>query len=299
MAILKRSLAWTLMGGALALSLVSASANSQEKASHSLEAIAQLSSKSSSQPTASAWRELEKGLSVARFPTKKKSLHGDSKVTIVKVDLEHYALKLYTAAEYGNFRTADQWAEEFGLQAVINTGMFEPDYSSTGYMKNLGKVSNPRFKSGYNVMMAFDPVAKGLPKAQIVDRKCQDFLVAQQQYGTLIQSLRMIDCHRENTWGKTRKMWSTAAIGKDKQGHLLLIHSRSPYTVRDLVDELLAMPIGIQSTMYVEGGPEASLYVNAGGTQVRQMGSYETGFNENNNNNEFWPIPNVIGLKRK
>lgn len=29
------------------------------------------------------------------------------------------------------------------------------------------------------------------------------------------------------------------------------------------------------------------------------MGSYETGFNENNTNTVYWEIPNVIGIKRK
>ena len=45
-----------------------------------------------------------------------------------------------------------------------------------------------------------------------------------------------------------------------------------------------------------EGGPEASLHVKAFGTEVRAMGSYETGFWENDLNILFWPIPNVLAV---
>jgi len=48
--------------------------------------------------------------------------------------------------------------------------------------------------------------------------------------------------------------------------------------------------------MYVEGGPESSLYINAGGKEVKSMGSYETNFNLNDENDLFWQLPNVIGI---
>jgi len=51
--------------------------------------------------------------------------------------------------------------------------------------------------------------------------------------------------------------------------------------------------------MYVEGGPEASLYISDKDVQIEKMGSYETGFTEHNKNAVFWPVPNVIGIKKK
>ena len=48
--------------------------------------------------------------------------------------------------------------------------------------------------------------------------------------------------------------------------------------------------------MYVEGGPEASLYVKVGGEVVSEVGSFETGFFESDANQVFWPLPNVIGF---
>jgi hypothetical protein len=48
--------------------------------------------------------------------------------------------------------------------------------------------------------------------------------------------------------------------------------------------------------MYLEGGPEASLHVATPGGPVRRVGSYETGFNENDGNTRYWSLPNVLGV---
>ena len=50
--------------------------------------------------------------------------------------------------------------------------------------------------------------------------------------------------------------------------------------------------------MYVEGGPEAQLYVSAGGREVELVGSHGSSF-AGIENNYALPIPNVIGVRRK
>lgn len=62
---------------------------------------------------------------------------------------------------------------------------------------------------------------------------------------------------------------------------------------------LLALPLGIIRAMYVEGGPEAQLSLHAGGLQIDLLGSYETGFNENDDNHRGWDVPNIIGARRQ
>jgi hypothetical protein len=61
---------------------------------------------------------------------------------------------------------------------------------------------------------------------------------------------------------------------------------------------LLALPLGIAPAMHVEGGPEASLSIHAGGVDLDLDGSYETGFNENDDERAQWPIPNVLAVRR-
>ena len=59
------------------------------------------------------------------------------------------------------------------------------------------------------------------------------------------------------------------------------------------------MDLKVENIMYLEGGPEATFYVNHKAVKMNKMGSYETGFNENDNINECWGLPNIIGIKRK
>src|SRR5205823_4996382 len=111
---------------------------------------------------------------------------------------------------------------------------------------------------------------------------------ATRRYGTLVQSIRLVTCHRANAWKLQPKKWSTAAIGIDGKGRVLFIHARSPWPVHDLVERLLALPIDLRRAMYVEGGPEATLYVKSGKVERSFVGSFETGFLENDTNLIEW-----------
>jgi hypothetical protein len=88
-------------------------------------------------------------------------------------------------------------------------------------------------------------------------------------------------------------------FGIDEKGNVLLISTRSPYTIRQFSEILLSLPLAIKNVMYLEGGPEASLYLDANGKKIERIGSYETGFWESDNNEQFWPLPNVIGIVKK
>ena len=84
------------------------------------------------------------------------------------------------------------------------------------------------------------------------------------------------------------------AVGLDATGHVLFIHTRSPYTMHDLIDALLAAPLDLVALQYAEGGPEATLSIEAGAKDVTFVGSYETGFFESDDNTRAWPVPNVL-----
>lgn len=90
------------------------------------------------------------------------------------------------------------------------------------------------------------------------------------------------------------KEWSTAAIGLDRQVWVLFLHSRDPWSTHDFIEALRRLPLALSRAMYVEGGPEAQLYVRHGGREL--VGSYESGFHESDDNPAAWPVPNVIGV---
>jgi hypothetical protein len=94
------------------------------------------------------------------------------------------------------------------------------------------------------------------------------------------------------------RRWSEAAVAMDRDGRVILAFSRHPYSMHAFNDLLLSASLGITAAMHVEGGPEASLSIHAGGIDLDLNGSYETGFNENDDAREQWPIPNLLAVPR-
>jgi hypothetical protein len=133
----------------------------------------------------------------------------------------------------------------------------------------------------------------------MIDRECDDLALWKPRYRTLVQSIRMVSCKGENTWSPQDRKWSTAAIGLDRQGRVLFLHSRSPWSTHDFIDAVKKLPLALSQAMYAEGGPEAQLYVHHGDREVELVGSYETGFHESDDNPAAWPVPNVIGVARR
>jgi hypothetical protein len=221
---------------------------------------------------------------------------------VVRIDPARRPLRLLSAAALGlpSNPTAEQWAERHGLLAVINAGMFEMDHRTpTGYAKVEGRVLNPHWKTKYQALLVADPKDPSLPQARILDPECDgDVRQVAEQYRVALQSIRMIDCHRQNRWSKQPRRWSIAALASDGQGRILLLHSRSPYPVHDFNAVLLQLPLDTSRAMYLEGGPEASLHAVTAEGPVRRMGSFETGFFESDANTRYWPLPNVLAVER-
>jgi len=247
-----------------------------------------------------AWQKLDEGLELGEYTSPTKSDIGDSKITILRIDPKYYRFRLLESVQFNNqHRTAAQWCRQEKLVACINAGMYEPDGRGTSYLRNGKYINNPTF-STQNSLLAFTPTDPSLPEIKLVDRGCApDWQQQAQQYQACLQSIRMIDCHRTNTWAPKPRRWSSAVWGMDSQGRALMIFCRSPYTMHDYADILLQAPLDIQQAMYLEGGPEASLYLKSGNTERNLFGSYETGFTENDDSKSAFPLPNVIGVVKR
>ena len=252
--------------------------------------------------TVASWQPIEPGLELGTFAAPQKSQYGDSKVRILRIDPQHFELRVLSAshAADGQSKTAREWLYSGGLVAAINPSMFQKDMkTSVSLMKNRHHTNHPRL-SGDKMLLAFDPApGEKLPSVQLVDRECDDFTKLEPQYGSWVQSIRMLSCKGENVWAQQNKTWSIAALGTDTKGRVLFIHARSPYSVHDFVKILQALPIDIARAMYAEGGPEAQLAVMQGKQIHEFVGSFETGFHEDDTNVAAWPIPNVVGIVRK
>lgn len=247
-----------------------------------------------------SWKKVDEGLFVTEFVPIKKSNIGDSKITIVKIAPKYYTFKLINAKEKDSQSgTAKDWCEKEKLIAAINAGMFLQDgLTNVGYMKNYSFINSSKLNK-YNTILAFSRRVSDVPEIQIIDLKSQDWNLLKTKYNCYSQGIRMIDKNQKNCWSQQNRKWSMVVIGIDKNGNALFIFTRSPYSVHDFINIILNLPISIYNAMYLEGGPEASLYLSHNGCEIEKFGSYETGFYESDDNNEAWPIPNVIGITKK
>ena len=246
----------------------------------------------------SVWEQIDDGLYIGEFTLPQKSIVGDSKILIMKIDPDKYMFKLLASRELGAPNmTAEEWCKRYKLICAINAGMFQADgRTNVGYMKNYKFINNPKINPVYKSMAAFAPHDSKSPPFRIYDLDVHDAKEVISSYNIVIQNLRLIKKPGENRWSQQKKIWSEAALGEDKEGNVLFIFSRSPFSMHDLNNTLLKLPIGLVAAQHLEGGPEASVYFSYKGRTIKLSGSYETGFNENDSNSSFWPIPNIIGF---
>tara|TARA_B100000427_G_C15510974_1_gene596162 strand:- start:468 stop:1286 length:819 start_codon:yes stop_codon:yes gene_type:complete len=254
-----------------------------------------------------SWNDIDEGLSYQIFNAEQKSFIGDSKIVIVKIDPNFYNINLFSSNHHKHENlTAKEWSEKHNLTVVINAGMFQEDYSSNvGYMKEFDYMNNG-YINAYQSVAAFNPKKPNIAPFKIFDIEKVNGVLQKDaireiinDYNSVLQNLRLIKRPKENRWSQQKKKWSEIALGEDKEGNVLIIFCRSPYSMHDLNEMLINLPINIQCAQHLEGGPESSLYINSGDFELALNGSYESFFIETDNNNTFWDLPNIIGFTKK
>lgn len=247
------------------------------------------------------WQPLDKGIELGTFRSPLPSDVGDSLIRVLRIDPQHYRLRLLntSAIPNGTPITPRQWSRQNGLTAVINASMYQTDYkTSVSLMRKKGHINNPRLSKDMSIL-AFDKLDNSVSEVKIIDRQCEDFNYWKKKYATLIQSIRMISCTGKNVWKQQPRRWSTSAVGIDSQNNVLFIHVRSLYSTHDLINILKTLPLNISRAMYTEGGPQAQLYIRVPDKEFEFVGSYEVGSSDANKGSLPWPLPNVIGIVKR
>jgi len=261
-----------------------------------------------------SWRLLQPGVEYGVFPfggeeappaqVAQDEDPNDTRLHVVRIDPARARLAAQFASRLdGEKRTTRVWSAERKLAAAINLGMFQQDHlSNVGYARTAGHVNNPRWNNYQSVFLA-GPKEEGLPRAQLIDLDQPGARELVEKYRTVVQNLRLIkrdgtEGAGVNVWGASEKSWSEAAVAMDRRGRILFLFCRDANTMRDFNRKLLGLPLEIVRAMHVEGGPEASLSLHAGGVNLDFYGSEETGFFDNSNA-EQWSIPNVLGVLRE
>jgi hypothetical protein len=247
----------------------------------------------------SNWRTLARGLELGTFKVPNATIGNDALIYLLRIDPQHYQFKLLnlSAQPKGRLLTARQWCQQFGYTAAINASMYQKDYkTSVSYMRTRNHINNPRLSKDMS-LLAFDRRTDKVPIVTLIDRQCENYSDWKNYYTTLIQSIRMISCKGVNVWQQQPHRWSTAAVGKDRKGRILFIYVGSPYSTHDLINMIKRLPAAIDRAMYLEGGPQAQLYIQAGNMEYEFAGGGLVQQSSQINIPIDYPIPNVIAIK--
>jgi hypothetical protein len=211
-------------------------------------------------------------------------------IWIFKIDQNKNKFKAVGNADYPKPLT--EWGE--WANGSINLNMFSVGGLPNGYFKLNGKVIQPNIIN-YNAFIVWDD-----DTLRIMDRS-KESMKEILSYPNVSQNIRMVsESAKRNRWQVDEKKWSVSVIATTTEGDVLFIHSRYPYTMHDFINLLVAeKELKIYRMAYLEGGPESSIAIYGAFSrplsdwQLRnqRMGSYETGFREDDTNTTFWHIP--------
>lgn len=250
-------------------------------------------------PELSAWRPVSRGVAYRVFSPFGESEVGRRELHVVRITPRLAIPRLLMVSrDGGEARTAAAWCRDEGLRVAINAGMYLTDFKThVGYLRDGAHVNSPKWNRKYRSALVWER-KKGHEGSllEIVDIAVPEDRSLTNGYRVVAQNLGLIKGVGKVAWKQQPKRWSEAAAAVDNKGRLLLLFSRSPYSIRAFGNLVLSLPLGVVRAQHLEGGPEASLSIHGGGVDVDLSGSFETGFNENDDNREQWPLPNVIGL---
>lgn len=222
-------------------------------------------------------------------------------VDLVRADLRHHALRIVTSTRDGDPRPAPRWLEDLALVAAINAGMFHEGGASVGMLLDGDHENQPRDNKRLGGYLAFGPRDAAAAPVVITGKDCPGFDLdaLRATYRSVAQSYRMLGCSGEALAWADPKHYSAAAIGLDRDGRVVLIHARAPFLMRDLSRALARPELRLAGALFVEGGPEATVAVDGAAGDLLRIGSFETGFVEDDGNDRAWDVPNLIALSAR
>lgn len=235
--------------------------------------------------SAQSWETIEEGILFTEI---------DEAIWVFKVDPQKFRFSI--SANVEGLKTDEAWSFSKKMPdwgRGMNLNMFTGKPIPNGYTKVNGVVLQPEFNE-YNLFLVWND-----EELKFLDRREEDISVIS-NYPNVSQNIRMIKAAepKRNRWQVDKKYWSVASIATTTDGQVLLIHSRKPYTMNSFINVLLDNDefLKIHRMGYAEGGPESSIYINS---KYNRMGSFETGFNENDDIDEYWELPFAFTFEKK
>jgi hypothetical protein len=251
----------------------------------------------------SHWVTLTKGLQYREINAPVKSEIGDSKISLVRLDRDLFEFDVFSATNYDSIpKSVDRWAKKHKLNIVFNSGMYSQENTllSRAFLKAGKHVNNPSIIEDFNLMLAMSPNVLHRENIEVLDLTCENFDKIKNEFNSYAQGLRMIDCNgKPMFWKKKIQSCSMIIAAEGTDNKFYIIFCRSPYTHNQMIEFMLKMPYGIRNAIYLEGGPETSLFIDVNGHRIQKVGSWVSDTWESDENNHFWSLPNVVGVKSR
>jgi len=215
-------------------------------------------------PVAAGWQELETGLEIAHFDSRRGTFADNGDVMVLRVETRIFALQLLRAGGDADAleRNVARWCEDFGLVAAINAGMYQADRRThVGFCKVDGRVVNG-FANDYLSVAAFGPVDRADPPFHIFDLDETPLDEVLRRYRNVVQNLRLIKRDRENRWQPATDQWREAALAEDSRGRALLVYCHTALSMYQFNEILLGLPLNVVAAQHLEGRSQARIWVD-------------------------------------
>ena len=254
-------------------------------------------------PDYSNWVMLTKGMEYREIAAPVKSFIGDSKLSILRMDPAQFRFDLFTATLFDSVpKDVSTWADTFDLLVVFNAGMYNlaRPLQSRAYLQSGDHYNNAKLLENFNLMLALGPKPNtNRSNIEVLDLTCANWEQEKNNFSGFAQGLRMIDCNASPmNWQKKVQSCSMLVAAEDEKGWFYLIFTRSPYTHNQMIGFMKQMPGGLHDAIYLEGGPETSLLIDVNGHCIEKVGSWVSTTWERDDNNRFWRLPNIVGIRR-
>lgn len=266
------------------------------------------------------WREIAPGLESLELQLGKQKQGSDSATTlsvapapagsrgnlvILRTDPAKCEYSLHMASENRQRRSLRACADDFGLDAAINAGMFLPDnLKNTGYMRNATHVNNPRIVANFGAFFLAEPVKKKLPRAVLAEKNELGDKLEQKiaDYSIAVQNYRLTNARGEILWPESSESYSISALARDKRGRVMFVAAEYQLSAPDFARVLLLLPLETDLIMYLEGGTQAGLVIRDTGREPGETNSWRIwrgrhGLLSGLGGPEEVELPNVLGVR--
>jgi hypothetical protein len=264
------------------------------------------------------WTTLASGLELGFSQLPESREKGDTAVfVILRIDPTQHQFALGMASEVGQSRSLAEWSRQLNLNAGINASMYLPDnVTSTGYMRNGEIWNNEKIGSKLGAFFVAKRKNRAETQADIIERDTPGWGERLEDYAIVVQNYRLIDSRGKILWPPGGPMHSIAVVARDKRGRIDFILCQEPLTAERFAHYLKSLPLSISTTMYVEGGAQAGMFLQVEKDTATDIPAFFAGASSyatpegtvhiwkgrhsllNTAGNPDAPVPNILGIQK-